>query len=199
GAGSPAAGPGSGASPVRRFSASAPVSGGASSGYPVAGSAPHPSSARITLDERDDGDTSWRPRTATSDSVPRAGSSPDPDAATGAGRAPSSAGPSPSPAGRSPLASGERDAFPAPTSPPAPPPWPPSAERRRAQATADDGPPVTVDLSGRVTPTDPAPTGRSSATGDEDPAGDNDAERREPGVDTTAILELPPGRTESSS
>ncbi|MGW4947879.1 MMPL family transporter [Actinoplanes sp. NPDC004185] len=145
------------ASPV----AGSPVPGGASSGYPVAGSAPHPSSERITLDERDDADTSWRPRTATGDSVPGAGTAPDPEA------------------------------FPAPTSPPAPPPWPPAGERRRTEAD-DDGPPVTADLSGRVTPID-----REPATGDDDPAED-DAERREPGVDTTAVLELPPSRQESS-
>jgi uncharacterized membrane protein YdfJ with MMPL/SSD domain len=140
--GSPAAGSGSAASPGRaggRFSASAPVSGGASSGYPVAGSAPHPSSARITLDERDDGDTSWRP---------------------------------------------------------------PAAEPNRGDA--DDGPPVTVDLSGRVTPTEPAPADRNPADPGpsdihDDPARDNNAGRREPGADTTAILELPPGRPESSS
>ncbi|WP_246595888.1 MMPL family transporter [Actinoplanes auranticolor] len=173
GTGSPAAGPAPTAPSGRaggRFSASAPVSGGATSGYPVAGSAPHPSSSRITLDEPGTGDASW------------------PAAST-----------------QSPSVSGERPSSPAPTSPSAPPAWPPAAGRGRADREAngqtdpdgygrtghEDGPPVTVDLSGRVTPPDD-----TTADGGEAPA---DPGRREPGVDTTAILELPPTRPEPPS
>jgi uncharacterized membrane protein YdfJ with MMPL/SSD domain len=117
----------------------APVSGGAGSGYPIAGSAPLPSPSRITLDEP--GADSPRP----ADTVVRGA-----DAASTATPQTSDGSETPAAGGSEPAAdgTGERTEALQPSSPATPPAWPPT-----------DPPgdlPVTVDLSGRVSAPDPA-------------------------------------------
>jgi hypothetical protein len=141
-------------------------------GYPIAGSAPLPAPSRITLDEPD-ADTAFWP----AENSARATADTDPPAA-----------------GSSP---GERtDALQG-----YPPAWPPTDGP--ATGGGDSDQPVTIDLAGRVTGSgEPSDAHAESQAGHDtrEPGPDTDRDDRdEPGADTTAILELPPGHTPGDS
>ena len=234
------------------FPSSAPVSGGATSGYPVAGSAPLPAPSRITVDEQGTGTIPWLSDAARrrADRIAAASPPPSPGAAPG-DQTPASSGRTPTGNQRATAADGSATggtrattAADGPTttgngragdddarsertealplvSPAAPPPWPPTAGQATGAVPLPGRPPSTPAQPGNGSgpaPTEPHPRAAEdprTRVSDDGPAETADAdrlttvdltgrvtaarprteeseERREPGADTTAVLELPP-------
>ena len=220
----PAHGPGSGRRPGprvrrrppgrRRGARPPPVA--ASTGYPVAGSAPHPSPSRITLDEPDTGSGPWLPGAAPRDSdtttSPRGDGSPDQPATVdlsnhlteepAAGSRPQHrAGPPttrPRPTGPRPRPSSPTGPRPRPSSPTGPGPRPATPRRIGATGRRVTGPTrVTTAVAEAPTARSPAPTPRPSSSSTTQPAGALDPTRL--AVIASLRLLWPAGHTDQPS
>jgi uncharacterized membrane protein YdfJ with MMPL/SSD domain len=194
------------------FPAGSPVPGAATTGYPVAGSAPHPSPSRITLDEPGTGSAPWLPGTPPRDSDtttnPQGDGSPDQPAtvdlsdhlteepaAGSRSAAPSRTAGDPAAPDWSPVTSEQSDSPRGASSSrgaseqpdwsqfaPEQPDWSPIASEQPDWSRAASG-------RAPVNRNDREASDRTEAS---DHRNGRSSDRKEPGADTTAVLELPP-------